>query len=295
MFLDEGTTGFTLQGNTFRRIDRSPLRFHKAGENRVADNTWELATPETPAVRFNNTPQDRIHIEENTVVEKQKRIFLIGNSLTWDTLPPRLDEGVHYHVDCGKPLPYIFAHPDSPCVATSRLWPVAFRTAQYDLISFQPHYGSTLDEDVMTISAWLALQPEAEIIIHTGWARHATHAEEFQQTELPETMQHSPAYFAELIKQLREKFPSRKFRTTDCYELLEQVQQDIIKGDAPFEKLEDLYRDTIHMNLGPGRYLMHNQMRQTLGQPRLETGFPEMPAEVKQYLDQLLDDAAAQP
>jgi hypothetical protein len=33
-----------------------------------------------------------------------KKIFLIGNSLTWDTLPGLLDGDVQWHVDCGKNL-----------------------------------------------------------------------------------------------------------------------------------------------------------------------------------------------
>ena len=40
--------------------------------------------------------------------EEQKdslRYYLIGNSLTWDTVPPRLEGDTQWHVDCGKSLP----------------------------------------------------------------------------------------------------------------------------------------------------------------------------------------------
>ena len=50
-----------------------------------------------------------------------------------------------------------------------------------------------------------------------------------------------------------------------------------------------MYRDAIHMQIGPGRYLMHNRMRQVLGQPRIETDFPEFDPALKRYLDELLD------
>lgn len=40
------------------------------------------------------------------------RYYLIGNSLTWDTVPQRLDGEVQWHVDCGVSLPHIFATPD---------------------------------------------------------------------------------------------------------------------------------------------------------------------------------------
>lgn len=52
MFLDEGTTGFTIEHNTFWDIDRSPLHFHKAGKNVARENRWTPATNETPFVRY---------------------------------------------------------------------------------------------------------------------------------------------------------------------------------------------------------------------------------------------------
>ena len=38
------------------------------------------------------------------------RCYLIGNSLTWDTVPQRLDGDVQWHVDCGVPLQIGRAH-----------------------------------------------------------------------------------------------------------------------------------------------------------------------------------------
>ncbi|MCA8989232.1 MAG: right-handed parallel beta-helix repeat-containing protein, partial [Planctomycetaceae bacterium] len=110
MFLDEGSTGFVIRGNEIRRITKSPLRFHRAGQNTASGNRWELRDAETPPIRFNNTPAENITSLENEVVSPQKRIYLIGNSLTWDTIPSLLDEAAEWHVDCGKPLPYIHAH-----------------------------------------------------------------------------------------------------------------------------------------------------------------------------------------
>ena len=69
MFLDEGTTGFTIYFNSFRGIARSPIRFHKAGENVVTGNFWQLATPDTPPVRFNATPEANITIEGNRALQ----------------------------------------------------------------------------------------------------------------------------------------------------------------------------------------------------------------------------------
>ena len=61
------------------------------------------------------------------------RTFLIGNSLTWDTVPGRLSGDVQWHVDCGVNLPYIYANPAKPCVKDSTLWPTALRDKQYDI------------------------------------------------------------------------------------------------------------------------------------------------------------------
>ncbi|TWT55856.1 hypothetical protein KOR42_26670 [Thalassoglobus neptunius] len=295
MFLDEGTTGFTIRGNTIRRIDRSPIRFHKSGKNKVVNNRWELATPETPPVRFNNTPESNITIEANEVLEPQLQIYLIGNSLTWDALPPRLAESVDWHVDCGKSLPYIYDHPESPCVGSSRIWPDALASKEYDVISVQPHYGSTLQEDVDTISKWIEVQQQAVWILHTGWARSATLNDEYLSESDPVKMSHSPAYFEDLRSRLEEKFPEVEFRTTHCMRLLYELDQNIQQGASNLESIEDVYRDAIHMNAGPGSYLMHNAMRETIGQERIDRGFEQFDAELKNELDMLLDERANWP
>ena len=80
-----------------------------------------------------------------------KSYYLIGNSLTWDTLPGLLDGDVQWHVDCGTSLPFVFANPGKPCVKSSTLWPAALKEKQYDVVSVQPHYGSTLQQDVETM------------------------------------------------------------------------------------------------------------------------------------------------
>ena len=108
---------------------------------------------------------------------QQQRVFLIGNSLTWDTVPSKLDGDVQWHVDCGKSLPWMHDNPEKPCVKSSTLWPAALKDKQYDIVSVQTHYGATLEEDAETISKWMTLQPKAIFVIHTGWARSATRAE----------------------------------------------------------------------------------------------------------------------
>ncbi|MCA9005030.1 MAG: hypothetical protein KDA70_07115 [Planctomycetaceae bacterium] len=221
--------------------------------------------------------------------EKAKSYYLIGNSLTWDTAPSLLDGDVQWHVDCGKSLPYIMAHPEMPCVKTSTLWPQALKEKQYDLISVQTHYGATLVEDLATISKWVDMQPKAVFIIHTGWARSKTRAEEYANKEVTGKMQHSPAYINALLAALQKKYPDRKFKQTHAIDLLDQVNTDIKNNKAPFDEITDIYRDAIHMKTDTGRYLMHNAMRHAVGQPRSDKGYEKVDPQVKQYLNQVLD------
>ncbi|MFM9116377.1 MAG: hypothetical protein ACKOU6_09490 [Planctomycetota bacterium] len=214
--------------------------------------------------------------------------YLIGNSLTWDTVPMRLAGDVQWHVDCGVSLPHIYAHPEKPCVKESTIWTQALRDKQYEFLSVQPHYGSTLAEDVETISNWMKLQPKAVFVIHSGWAFHAQRASEFSSLAVPGTMSHSPTYLRALIAELRRLHPGRDIRQTLAQNLLAQIAEDIDAGRAPFKSVNDLYRDAIHMTHDHGKYLMHNAMRRTLGQPLSAAGFENLNPEIKRYLDDLL-------
>ena len=220
--------------------------------------------------------------------KKGPSYFLIGNSLTWDTVPSALSGDVQWHVDCGVNLPYIYAHPEKPCVKTSTLWPKALAEKQYDFVSVQPHYGSTIAQDVETISAWMKLQPKAVFVIHTGWAFHARRADEFAAYAAPVQMEHSPAYFRQLIAELKKLHPGREIRQTFAQTLLAHIALAAQFDLASFKKVEELYRDDIHLTHDAGKYLMHNAMRHALGQPRSNVGFEKVDPKVKTYLDECL-------
>ena len=222
--------------------------------------------------------------------EKERSIFLIGNSLTWDTVPALLDGDVQWHVDCGKSLRYMYEHSEKPCVKSSTLWPKALKDKQYDVVCFQPHYGSTLQEDVATISKWLDMQPKAACMIHTGWARHAMRVQEYSTGDVTKKMHHSPAYIRALISELRKRHTDRDFRQTHAIDLLARIAQDAAAGKAPLNDVTELHRDAIHMKHDTGRYLMHNAMRRTLGQPLSKKGFEKLDEKMKSYLDSVLLD-----
>ncbi len=228
-------------------------------------------------------------LEPVSVAEEVRSFYLIGNSLTQDTVPAKLDGDVQWHIDCGKSLPFIFENPEKPCVESSTLWPAALRARQYDVISVQVHYGSTLETDAAVLSQFLKMQPGAAFVIHTGWARSASQSEEYSNARDHGDMVHSPAYIAALLMKLRELHPGREIRQSFAQDLIEKVRKDIASGSSPFARLEDLYRDDIHLNLITGRYLMHNAMRCALGQPRSVAGFETISSPVKRYLDGILD------
>lgn len=219
--------------------------------------------------------------------------YLIGNSLTQDTAPSRLDGDVQWHIDCGKSLPYLFENPQKPCVESSTLWPEALKAKQYDFVSVQVHYGSKLETDAAVISEFLRLQTRAVFVIHSGWARAKSRAEEYASKGGQGPMQHSPAYLESLVAKLAALHPGREFRQTRTQDLLASIAADIDAGRAPFGRIEDLYRDDIHMNVVTGRYLMHNAMRHALGQGRSLVGFEAIPSPVKVYLDKILDSLPA--
>jgi kynurenine formamidase len=169
------------------------------------------------------------------------------------------------------------------------VWPTALTQLQYDYLVVQPHYGTTLGQDVETISRWMRMQPGAIVVIHNGWARNASEAEEFAAAP-SDQMGHRPEYFRHLIDELKQRYPEREFRQTFTTHTLHQISQDIEAGNAPLEQLQALYRDAIHMTHGEGRYLMHNLMRLALDQPPGAEGFTierDRP-ELKSYLDNLI-------
>lgn len=228
--------------------------------------------------------------------------MLIGNSLTRDAVPALMDGTVDYHVDCDVSLPYIYANPDAPCVATSTLWPGALSAKQYKYLAVQPHDDSVAN-NVAVISQWMAMQPNAILIIHQAWAPHIQFESEYHTTDSPTEgaeWTRSPAFFADLAKRLRAIDPDRKIRFTRTADALDLIYHDIENGQAPYDSFDELYRDDIHMGTGEsdsddasGRYLVHNLMRFALDQPFSAVGFEDLPSDRKTYLDGVLASVTA--
>lgn len=221
------------------------------------------------------------------------KVFLIGNSLTWDTLPGLLDGNVQWHVDCGKNLRYIYEHPQKPCVRTSTSWNKALERQQFDVLCVQPHFGTTLQEDVSTISKWLSTQKKVKLVIHTGWSRHKDFCTDYESvgSDAPSKMCHTPKYFSQIEEKLRRKHPGLEVTSTHAIEVLHSICEDIESKQAPVEQLSDLYRDEIHVTTQAGRFLMHNLMRVAIGQKVSQQGF-QVEQPLRDYLKAKVDYAS---
>lgn len=211
-------------------------------------------------------------------------IFTIGNSLTWDTKPASLDGDVDYHIYCNRNLKYIHDNPQSHCISSSTPWTTALSTKQYDWISVQPFSGTTLDEDVSIISGWMAMQPEAKLVIHPGWSAFSVFPTAYEAGNPDDMMRPSPEYVSDLIARLNLVEPLREIRSTRTNDLLYSIWQDTEAGIGPFSSMDELARDQIHMGYNTGRYLAHNALRLAIDQPISESSFT-IDAKFKSYFD----------
>ena len=193
-------------------------------------------------------------------------IFLVGNSLTWDTVPAWLDGNVQWDIYCNRNLDYIYKNAGNSCVGTATDWDDALYNNQYDWVVVQPFTGTTLQQDADIIDEWMSLQPDAQFVIHPGWASHTNYASVYNAGNPDNMMRANPAYIGDLIAELESRNSGRSLVHTGSHEILWSIYQDIEAGVGPFDSLSDLYRDNVHMTYNYGQYMMNNAMRHTLGQ-----------------------------
>ena len=68
-------------------------------------------------------------------------VFVLGSSYSSNALPALLDDSPQWHIDCAKPLRYIYDNPLRPCAGGSTPWPHAFNAWWFSYVSFQPVAG----------------------------------------------------------------------------------------------------------------------------------------------------------
>jgi hypothetical protein len=211
-------------------------------------------------------------------------IFAIGNSLTWDTRPALLDGEVQWHITCNKNLAYAFNHPDDVCLDSSTNWDVAFQNHDYDFVMMQPFNGTTLAKDAEVVSVIMDLEPHASIVIHTGWPS-IDNLQQVYTSGLPsDLMRPSAAYLESLVQEIRDNHPGRAVQSDRVVDILYSIALDIDDGKAPFDSIQELYRDSTHLSENYGRYVAHNAARLAMNQPLSSDGF-DLDGAALQYLD----------
>ncbi|MDR0337860.1 MAG: right-handed parallel beta-helix repeat-containing protein [Planctomycetaceae bacterium] len=81
IFLDEGTTEFTIDYNLIVDTFQPPLRFHRAGKNSVENNFFSRNEEKPALVTYNNTPEENITLKQNETGDKNKITDLFQNTV----------------------------------------------------------------------------------------------------------------------------------------------------------------------------------------------------------------------
>ena len=212
-------------------------------------------------------------------------VYLIGNSLTDNCEFQLLDGVVGYNINSGATLKYAYDRTTADAFSPdSGPWREAFAANQYDFVTVQPSPGTTLDEDATAIVAWMALQPDATFILHTGWAWLSHLETEYHGGNPNNYCVRSPEYMADLTAEVARRTGGRTMVSTHANDAIDMIYHDIENHVGPFTAIGDIYRDEPHLNF-TGRLLAHNLMRQSLGQPLSDVGWGVyVPAATKAYL-----------
>jgi hypothetical protein len=218
-------------------------------------------------------------------------IFGIGNSLTNDTIPSQWSS--NYTVRPSSGLLNTYNNPTTNLAGESVDWSVAFANTQYDIITVQPYPPDTVAQNLTVIGSWVTQQTSAKFIIHTGWPGWASHNGQYRYAHtLGTNLVWTPAYYENLLSQLRANHPGRDFAVNPAVQANELIYQDILRGVGPFSTIQDLYRDTLHVS-NEGRYLQNNVMRRTLGLPLTTANSSTFSTAVRSYLDSKVQEVEA--
>jgi hypothetical protein len=210
-------------------------------------------------------------------------IYTLGNSLTQDTRPQFLDGTILKGIYCNQNLQQIFDNPSNFCTVDSTAWNTALSGTVFDWVTVQPYLGTSLLQDASLIEGWMAMQPTARFLIHTGWTTSANFETTYHGTFTDGMMHHNPAYFAALIAELETR-TGRPVLNDRAIDVLDTIYHDIAVGAAPYNDFDQLYRDGLHMSYSDGWFLMHNVMRRALGQPYSAAKWPNLPLDRQTYL-----------
>lgn len=203
------------------------------------------------------------------------RLYQIGNSHTFDSLPknglPELVESAGFpfvngwHIRCAKPLSYIVENPDSICVDSNKFgtWLPALTEHQWDAVTLQTHNGATGLAELNAIKAIAATQASdrsTRLFIYVNWPRisgRSFHdAWNADYADGSQMVTQCDRYFTWLMQELHaNKSKEISIKLIPIGYVLAELDQRFRDGEyPPFERVDDLYRDEVHLN-NVGKYI----------------------------------------
>lgn len=208
------------------------------------------------------------------------RIYQIGNSFTLDSRPEAtepmlegtlgLDVELGYHVRGSQTLDSLWNNPHMDGTVTNGYGrhPNALPASAWDYLVLQSFPSvfnpvPTLGQEVARIQDFVSVADQGsggatEIVVYGPWAGDAEsrwNPWDDPAPDDPETVtEHSLAYLNRLHDKVAELFPGRT-RLANAGAVIWEIRQRIEAGDAPIGTVLELYRDTIHLSFGVGRFI----------------------------------------
>ena len=255
--------------------------------------------------------------------------YHIGNSLTWDGQPVKvqemsasqgIDHSEGHHIRTGSSLPTIFN--DTPCSGTCIIgdeygeFDVALPNNHFDVVFMQPHHNSTLGDDQTIIGQMINMSLGADRYVIYGTWPHTNAGADYQAawdapiTNTPSQALSSTtrrrAYFTTLTDNVRDAFPNKEIHLLPLGDILYRLDQ-IIKADAfpdpSYTDAFDFYDDEQHLT-NTGRWIAANALytmihrESPVGVPRptspnsfdIPTRGDPLPVGLEVYLQQVVWD-----
>lgn len=241
--------------------------------------------------------------------------FQVGNSFTFDTkhegtepmLEARLGTDVTkgYHVRGNTTIDFMWDNPTASGTFKTSFGDhtVALPNNDWDYLTLQtfPSLSEpTLGLEVATMqnfvdAADLGSGGTTEVIVYGPWAGRAEsawNAWDDPVVDDPDQLAvYSSAYHDLLYDKVAELYPGRT-RLASAGKVIREIRDRIQAGDAPIATVEELYRDTIHMSGGVGRFI-GSTVIQTSILGRSQVGQP-VPRDVSPWTEANFSDDVAE-
>ncbi len=217
-------------------------------------------------------------LESVTQSVNQMSVYRIGNSLTWDSQPEGIeamaaqagfvhDEG--FHINCGNTLTNIVSNPSQVCISPVGeygTWDTALSGHRWHAVTMQPFRGgtSTLASDEASILALIdeastnPLNADTVYYVYAAWPMLPDYAMKWDGVVVDDDATPTVLarqYFDYLMGRLRLSTQSRVY-LIPVGEVLYDLDARLRAGAVPgLTRIDDLYRDGIHLSHDLGRFV----------------------------------------